>query len=209
MLNGLWGLVSASPLKRPPAAATFSCCNRREGAACRGSRKAGSDRGAQSCSASSTSIASPAPPSLQRAESAYAADVVTAANRTDLMGSSVSRNAGSCKRRAAPREGAADASDAGAKQSRFRRRRHRRVLLLADRGSHDDRAGAAYTRRHECRSRHCRRRPSRISPISGPSASRAVVRRALGICDALPTGVGRSERPSRMSGGRSPLRQPP
>jgi len=27
MLNGLWGLVSASPLKRPPAAATFSCCN--------------------------------------------------------------------------------------------------------------------------------------------------------------------------------------
>jgi hypothetical protein len=40
-----------------------------------------------------------------RADSACAADVVTAANRTDLMRSSVSRNNGSCKRRAAPQEG--------------------------------------------------------------------------------------------------------
>ena len=39
-----------------------------------------------------------------------------------------------------------------------------RALLPPDRGSHDDRAGSAYTRRHECRSRHRRRRPSRISP---------------------------------------------
>ena len=36
-----------------------------------------------------------------------------------------------------------------------------------DRGSHDDRAGYAYTRRHERRSRHRRRRPSRISPSAG------------------------------------------
>jgi hypothetical protein len=38
------------------------------------------------------------------------------------------------------------------------------ALLLSDRGSHDDRAGSAYTRRHGCWSRHRRRRPSRISP---------------------------------------------
>ena len=31
-------------------------------------------------------------------------------------------------------------------------------------GSRDDRAGSAYMRRHECRSGHGRRRPSRISP---------------------------------------------
>ena len=37
--------------------------------------------------------------------------------------------------------------------------------------------------------------------LAGP---RDDVRRTLGICDALPTGVRRSERPSRTSGGRSP-----
>jgi hypothetical protein len=40
----------------------------------------------------------------------------------------------------------------GAEEPRCRRRSWRRGLLQPDRGSHDDRAGSAYVRRHECRS---------------------------------------------------------
>ena len=54
----------------------------------------------------------------------------------------------------------------GAKQPPRRCRRPHLQLPHSDRGSHDDRAGFAYTRRHECRSRPRRRRPSRISPIA-------------------------------------------
>ena len=50
--------------------------------------------------------------------------------------------------------------------------RPRRSTQHRDRGSHDDRAGSAYTRRHECRSRHRRRRPSRISPTGGAADAR-------------------------------------
>jgi hypothetical protein len=71
------------------------------------------------------------------ADCAHAADRVTAAGRADLVESSISQNAGSCKRRAAPREGKRNASDAGAKQSRFRRRLHRYALLLSDTMGHD------------------------------------------------------------------------
>ena len=42
------------------------------------------------------------------------------------------------------------------------------------RTSDDDRAGSAYTRRHECRSEQRKRPPCRISPISGSAASSTV-----------------------------------
>ena len=45
-------------------------------------------------------------------------------------------------------------------------------LLAPDRGSHDDRAASAYTRRHERRSRRRRRRPSRNSPTAGTPHAR-------------------------------------
>jgi hypothetical protein len=57
------------------------------------------------------------------------------------MESGVSRNAGSCKRRAAPQEGGHGTRAASAKQSRFRRRRHRRALLLPDTIGHAGRVG--------------------------------------------------------------------
>jgi hypothetical protein len=37
---------------------------------------------------------------------------------------------------------------------------------MSNKGSHDDRAGSPYTRRHERRSQHRRRRPSRISHLA-------------------------------------------
>lgn len=52
--------------------------------------------------------------------------------------------------------------------------------LLADRGSHDGRAGSTYARRHECGSRRRSRRPSRKSPRARPTAFGAAgCRRAL------------------------------
>jgi hypothetical protein len=60
----------------------------------------------------------------------------------------------------------------------------------------------AYAREHECGSRVADGAKSRKSPISGPGALRTIVRRALGICDELPTGIRRSEPPSRPSAGR-------
>jgi hypothetical protein len=50
------------------------------------------------------------------------------------------------------------------KPATIRRGRRRRWLLLSDRGSHDDTAGSGCTCGHDDRSRHRRRRRSRVSP---------------------------------------------
>jgi hypothetical protein len=71
----------------------------------------------------------------QCADSAYAADGVTAADRTDLMESSVNGTRVAATAERPHRRGQRNASDAGAKQSRFRRRWHRLSLLLADKAS--------------------------------------------------------------------------
>src|ERR1019366_7290333 len=74
------------------------------------------------------------------------ADVVSAAGRADLIKANVSQNACSCNRRASPQErDNANASDAGAKQSRSQRRGHRGALLLADNLGH-----APVPRRRAC-----------------------------------------------------------
>ena len=52
-----------------------------------------------------------------------------------------------------------------------------RRRLSSDGGGHGDHGGSGYTPRHECRSRHRRRRPSRISP---KSRSRLLARRRPG-----------------------------
>jgi hypothetical protein len=75
----------------------------------------------------------------------------------------------------------------------------RLARLLSDRGSHDDRAGYAYTRRHERRSRHRRRRPSRISP---PSATIGAGRPAEPATDLLAARSG-----ARPADGRVPRRK--
>jgi hypothetical protein len=70
----------------------------------------------------------------QRADCAHAADVVTAAGRSALVSPSLARTliAASAERLTG---GPRNASDAGAKQSRFRRRRHRGALLQPDNSS--------------------------------------------------------------------------
>jgi hypothetical protein len=83
------------------------------------------------------------------------------------VSATVSQIHAGCKQTSSSVAAVDETAGAGAEQRPCRRRRRYRGLLLPDRGSDDDRAGSAYTRRHECRSGHRRRRPSRISPIPG------------------------------------------
>jgi hypothetical protein len=62
------------------------------------------------------------------------------------------------------------------------KRPHVLAQLQYGRRSHEDRAGSANTRRHECESRHRGRRPSRISP----AARRAVPSARPGPCPSTP-----------------------